>query len=161
MYTSMYTTMYTIIVVYCRTLWIRRAPCTFVELVHSSSAVPSPVGIHCILFFFFFNERFFFMSADNSDSDIVVSAQPHHVHLCFFTLASHLRGRPHPEISETHFDGLLADENFPACPLFVTFNTRINPSRKDLRGCIGTFHAQPLARGLKSYALTAALYVRW
>ncbi|KAL4810082.1 AMMECR1 domain-containing protein [Aspergillus unguis] len=41
-------------------------------------------------------------------------------------------------------------------PLFVTWNTLSKSGRKSLRGCIGTFEAQDLAHGLKSYALTSA-----
>ncbi|KAK1142171.1 hypothetical protein N8T08_008097 [Aspergillus melleus] len=41
-------------------------------------------------------------------------------------------------------------------PLFVTWNTLSKSGRKSLRGCIGTFEAQELAAGLKSYALTSA-----
>ena len=43
-------------------------------------------------------------------------------------------------------------------PLFVTWNT-IRPGSRtsSLRGCIGTFEAQPLSDGLSSYALTSAL----
>lgn len=40
-------------------------------------------------------------------------------------------------------------------PLFVTWNTHSARSgQKSLRGCIGTFAAQELENGLKSYALT-------
>lgn len=40
-------------------------------------------------------------------------------------------------------------------PLFVTWNQHSTRSgQKSLRGCIGTFAAQELERGLKSYALT-------
>ena len=40
-------------------------------------------------------------------------------------------------------------------PLFVTWNT-VNPrGHKVLRGCIGTFEAQELSVGLKTYALTS------
>ncbi|EPE05225.1 ammecr1 family protein [Ophiostoma piceae UAMH 11346] len=45
-------------------------------------------------------------------------------------------------------------------PLFVTWNTDEDgdePGEYNLRGCIGTFEAQPLERGLSTYALTAAL----
>ncbi|ROW02455.1 hypothetical protein VMCG_06126 [Cytospora schulzeri] len=47
-------------------------------------------------------------------------------------------------------------------PLFVTWN-KLSPSGSDageynLRGCIGTFEAQPLADGLSSYAVIAALH---
>ncbi|RDK44654.1 hypothetical protein M752DRAFT_274954, partial [Aspergillus phoenicis ATCC 13157] len=41
-------------------------------------------------------------------------------------------------------------------PLFVTWNTVSKHGHKSLRGCIGTFEAQELAEGLKSYALTSA-----
>lgn len=41
-------------------------------------------------------------------------------------------------------------------PLFVTWNTITKHSEKRLRGCIGTFEAQPLDKGLRSYALTSA-----
>ncbi|KAI9847276.1 MAG: hypothetical protein M1837_002862 [Sclerophora amabilis] len=43
-----------------------------------------------------------------------------------------------------------------ARPLFVTWNTVSRTGRKSLRGCIGTFEAQELENGLKSYALTSA-----
>ena len=43
-------------------------------------------------------------------------------------------------------------------PLFVTWNTsRPGSHLYALRGCIGTFEAQPLSEGLSSYALTSAL----
>ncbi|KAJ5130605.1 uncharacterized protein N7515_006644 [Penicillium bovifimosum] len=41
-------------------------------------------------------------------------------------------------------------------PLFVTWNILSRTGHKTLRGCIGTFEAQELAAGLKSYALTSA-----
>ncbi|KAL1587197.1 hypothetical protein WHR41_04255 [Cladosporium halotolerans] len=42
-------------------------------------------------------------------------------------------------------------------PLFVTWNTHsARTGEKSLRGCIGTFGAQELEHGLKSYALTSA-----
>lgn len=41
-----------------------------------------------------------------------------------------------------------------AHPLFVTWNTVSKSGYKSLRGCIGTFEAQELEAGLKSYALT-------
>jgi hypothetical protein len=40
-------------------------------------------------------------------------------------------------------------------PLFVTWNTNTKSGEKRLRGCIGTFEAQELGEGLKSYALTS------
>lgn len=39
-------------------------------------------------------------------------------------------------------------------PLFVTWNTISRSGYKSLRGCIGTFEAQGLESGLRSYALT-------
>lgn len=44
-------------------------------------------------------------------------------------------------------------------PLFVTWNTiaSSSSSSRSLRGCIGTFEAQPIASGLESYALISAL----
>ncbi|SMR63543.1 unnamed protein product [Zymoseptoria tritici ST99CH_3D1] len=41
-------------------------------------------------------------------------------------------------------------------PLFVTWNTISRSGNKSLRGCIGTFEAQRLEYGLRSYALTSA-----
>lgn len=40
-------------------------------------------------------------------------------------------------------------------PLFVTWNTLSRSGHKSLRGCIGTFDAQDLEAGLKSYSLTS------
>lgn len=40
-------------------------------------------------------------------------------------------------------------------PLFVTWNTLSRSGHKSLRGCIGTFEAQDLEAGLKSYSLTS------
>ena len=40
-------------------------------------------------------------------------------------------------------------------PLFVTWNTINSRGHKSLRGCIGTFEAQELSKGLRSYALTS------
>jgi hypothetical protein len=40
-------------------------------------------------------------------------------------------------------------------PLFVTWNSVSKNGHKSLRGCIGTFEAQELSDGLKSYALTS------
>ncbi|OAL46117.1 ammecr1 family protein [Pyrenochaeta sp. DS3sAY3a] len=41
-------------------------------------------------------------------------------------------------------------------PLFVTWNTVSKSGERRLRGCIGTFEAQELDDGLRSYALTSA-----
>ncbi|KAF1956734.1 AMMECR1-domain-containing protein [Byssothecium circinans] len=43
-------------------------------------------------------------------------------------------------------------------PLFVTWNTVHRYGETRLRGCIGTFEAQELEDGLRSYALTSALH---
>ncbi|KAG6357989.1 hypothetical protein INS49_013872 [Diaporthe citri] len=43
-------------------------------------------------------------------------------------------------------------------PLFVTWNKAAGGGEYHLRGCIGTFEAQPLAEGLSSYAVIAALH---
>lgn len=43
-------------------------------------------------------------------------------------------------------------------PLFVTWNTLSKSGNKSLRGCIGTFEAQELSAGLKSYALTSYVF---
>lgn len=40
-------------------------------------------------------------------------------------------------------------------PLFVTWNTVSKSGERRLRGCIGTFEAQELDDGLRSYALTS------
>lgn len=40
-------------------------------------------------------------------------------------------------------------------PLFVTWNTLSRNGHKSLRGCIGTFEAQELSYGLRTYALTS------
>jgi hypothetical protein len=40
-------------------------------------------------------------------------------------------------------------------PLFVTWDTKSRSGHKSLRGCIGTFEAQELDDGLRSYALTS------
>jgi len=45
------------------------------------------------------------------------------------------------------------DEKYP---LFVTWNTRSSRRSPRLRGCIGTFEAQPLHEGLAEYALISA-----
>lgn len=43
-------------------------------------------------------------------------------------------------------------------PLFVTWNAISRNGHKGLRGCIGTFEAQDIESGLKSYALTRFVY---
>lgn len=46
----------------------------------------------------------------------------------------------------------------PERPLFVTWN-QMKGGGKQLRGCIGTFGDQPLEDGLKTYALTAYVFL--
>ncbi|OQE46847.1 hypothetical protein PENCOP_c001G07884 [Penicillium coprophilum] len=60
------------------------------------------------------------------------------------TTASAVSETSHPRSSDQRY------------PLFVTWNTVSRSGHKSLRGCIGTFEAQELAAGLKSYALTSA-----
>lgn len=43
-------------------------------------------------------------------------------------------------------------------PLFVTWNTVNSRGHRSLRGCIGTFEAQPLSSGLQEYALTSLVF---
>lgn len=63
----------------------------------------------------------------------------------FFSLPRRLTGRNRkPARTET--------EDYP---LFVTWNTVRRDGSKNLRGCIGTFEAQELDDGLRSYALTS------
>ncbi|GAO18382.1 hypothetical protein UVI_02009930 [Ustilaginoidea virens] len=45
-----------------------------------------------------------------------------------------------------------------SAPLFVTWNTVSGDGDASLRGCIGTFEAQPLAVGLPEYATISALH---
>ena len=47
-----------------------------------------------------------------------------------------------------------------SAPLFVTWNTvdAHDPTETSLRGCIGTFEAQPLAVGLPEYAVISAIH---
>ncbi|KAL9625562.1 MAG: hypothetical protein Q9160_000275 [Pyrenula sp. 1 TL-2023] len=60
--------------------------------------------------------------------------------------------------SNTSYSSVTARSLSSSFPLFVTWNTisRHNPSQKHLRGCIGTFEAQPLEHGLQTYAITSA-----
>lgn len=44
-----------------------------------------------------------------------------------------------------------------SAPLFVTWNT-VQDHDTALRGCIGTFEAQPLSKGIPDYAITSAVH---
>lgn len=59
------------------------------------------------------------------------------------TPSSDVAGQRQQRQSERHY------------PLFVTWNTVSKNGSKSLRGCIGTFEAQELSAGLRSYALTS------
>ncbi|RPA75585.1 hypothetical protein BJ508DRAFT_418059 [Ascobolus immersus RN42] len=54
-------------------------------------------------------------------------------------------------VSAAEKDGVLT-----SAPLFVTWNKRRADGEKELRGCIGTFTAQPIEEGVKEYARIAA-----
>ena len=60
-----------------------------------------------------------------------------------------------PASSTSSFNPVESDDS--DYPLFVTWNTLSPRHGRSLRGCIGTFEPQPLARGLRTYALTSAL----
>ncbi|KAG9240750.1 AMMECR1 domain-containing protein [Calycina marina] len=60
---------------------------------------------------------------------------------------------PSSETANSSSTSLEIDES----PLFVTWNT-IERYGLSLRGCIGTFEAQPLDEGISSYALISALH---
>jgi uncharacterized protein (TIGR00296 family) len=51
-----------------------------------------------------------------------------------------------------------AESEVADSPLFVTWNIDSPRHGYNLRGCIGTFDAQPIEEGLSSYALTSALH---
>ncbi|ROW00206.1 hypothetical protein VSDG_03541 [Cytospora chrysosperma] len=85
-----------------------------------------------------------------------------HCLYCFESLVAELEGREPMALDDAEY------------PLFVTWN-KLSPGSSsssgrgdgdsgddegeyDLRGCIGTFEAQPLAAGLSSYAVIAALH---
>ncbi|KKY22355.1 putative ammecr1 family protein [Diplodia seriata] len=70
----------------------------------------------------------------------------------FSNLGRRVRG-DHPSGSTPSAASASAED---AYPLFVTWNTLSRSGSKNLRGCIGTFEAQELSDGLRSYALTSA-----
>lgn len=57
------------------------------------------------------------------------------------------------DIAPSYASRLAVTESYP---MFVTWNTLSRSGHKSLRGCIGTFEALPLEKGLESYALTSA-----
>jgi AMMECR1 domain-containing protein len=58
-------------------------------------------------------------------------------------------------VTVVELDKTDCDELVDARDCVVTWNTVSKHGHKSLRGCIGTFEAQELAEGLKSYALTS------
>ena len=80
---------------------------------------------------------------------------------CWEVLHCHLNSKPVPEFDQLFGIDQLGDRDImadggqePQYPLFVTWKR----SRDDrLRGCIGNFTPMPLSRGLREYALIAAL----
>ncbi|EJD01478.1 alport syndrome [Fomitiporia mediterranea MF3/22] len=76
------------------------------------------------------------------------AATPEHCYFAFDTLYCELTGRE--RVKPT-----FPDEKYP---LFVTWNTRsTRPGRAPrLRGCIGTFDAQPVHEGILDYAIYSA-----
>ncbi|EFX04682.1 ammecr1 family protein [Grosmannia clavigera kw1407] len=101
-----------------------------------------------------------------------------HCLFCFETLAARLEGREALDLVDIErsyavYDGKKSSSSIPSpsspsSPLFVTWNTTEgfdgaadrpadDEASHELRGCIGTFAAEPLVTGLATYALTAAL----
>jgi AMMECR1 domain-containing protein len=87
-----------------------------------------------------------------------------HCAYCFETLVAALDDSGQLSLNEVEklYDRYQsADGQSPASnksekyPLFVTLNTISKSGDKRLRGCIGTFEAQPLDVGLKTYTLAA------
>ena len=67
----------------------------------------------------------------------------------------HSKGRATPASSITSLSSTEKTRAREEYPLFVTWNQHsARIGQKSLRGCIGTFAAQELESGLKSYALT-------
>lgn len=84
-----------------------------------------------------------------------------HCLFAFDVLECHLAGeRTHKtlhdwqQLSTDGKQATLALMNNEAAPIFVTWNTQ-KGNAKRLRGCIGTFSAQPLEESLASYSIIA------
>lgn len=79
-------------------------------------------------------------------------ASKEHVAHCFDVLIASLRDPSTKNLPEFK---CASEEKYP---LFVTWTTNHGKQKHyRLRGCIGTFSAQPLPKGLREYALTSAL----
>ncbi|KXS17954.1 hypothetical protein M427DRAFT_54178 [Gonapodya prolifera JEL478] len=78
------------------------------------------------------------------DSKVVTDA---HCAYCFDVLAARLEG------SRKHIEPEFLDDKYP---LFVTWHT-VRGANQRLRGCIGTFEATKIHKGLEEYALISAL----
>ncbi|KAK9470492.1 AMMECR1-domain-containing protein [Dipodascopsis tothii] len=78
-------------------------------------------------------------------------ATPALARFCAAVLEAELTGGRSPALAE------FAPDATGSFPLFVTWDTIRPDGERELRGCIGTFEAQPLEEGLRRYALIAAL----
>ncbi|KAI9777428.1 MAG: hypothetical protein M1835_005238 [Candelina submexicana] len=85
------------------------------------------------------------VSTSSSSRDLASASSKSSSNSSFFSFGRSTRSlRPPPRSAE--------DDR----PLFVTWNTVSRSGNRTLRGCIGTFEAQELSEGLRSYALTSA-----
>ncbi|KAK4042977.1 AMMECR1 domain-containing protein [Parachaetomium inaequale] len=93
------------------------------------------------------------ITEDSSSSSAASSASNSTLSLGPDTPATSTEEEDDDDSSEEEDEATLTES-----PLFVTWNT-LSPhdSHPSLRGCIGTFEAQPLDAGLSSYALISAL----
>jgi len=98
------------------------------------------------------------LPATTSTSTSLAACRPEHAFYAFDALYCALTPHARP------IEPLFTDDKYP---LFVTWNTRTRRSSSSsgdgsggwntrLRGCIGTFDAQPLRAGLEEYALLSA-----
>ncbi|KAF5223179.1 hypothetical protein ECC02_003718 [Trypanosoma cruzi] len=96
-------------------------------------------------FLFFQNSFFFFFALEGSKSDLaMVEATPDMAKYCFAVISSKLKNEAIPEAPQS-----ISDD---PCPVFVSLKTVDGA----LRGCIGTFAAEPLRGQLKNYAIAAS-----
>ncbi|KAJ1922192.1 hypothetical protein H4219_000054 [Mycoemilia scoparia] len=76
-----------------------------------------------------------------------MKATQEHCQYCFDVLLSRLFGRPLAHVS---------DSESPEYPLFVSWHKNVD-GEEHLRGCVGTFTAQPLYEGLRRYAIVSSM----
>ncbi|KAK0673604.1 AMMECR1 domain-containing protein [Cercophora samala] len=86
------------------------------------------------------------LAAASSSSSESTSSSSSSLSLASSTPATSISSSPAPP-----------EEEVTSSPLFITWNTNHPRHGYILRGCIGTFEAQPLVTGLSSYALISAL----